>query len=210
MTGGGAGLAVEPIGEVRTPYTDRGATPVQSSLNAEVEGDVVLLDAYRDGLADLDGFDFAWLLTWLAPAVGDPDPVALQQTPYLLGRSDRTIGLFAMRGPRRPNPIGLHLVRIVAVRADGFRFAGVDLLDRTPLLDVKPWVGFDLPPGRPLAPDAPPVRCGWFDEVALDRPHTPASLRDRPSAEGASSWALRPGTVPGSGTVHPGGPGLPG
>jgi tRNA (Thr-GGU) A37 N-methylase len=88
------------------------------------------------------------------------------------------MGLFAMRGPRRPNPIGLHLVRIVSVRDDGFIFAGVDMLDGTPLLDVKPWVApADVPIGRTVAPS---VRCGWFDDVSFDRGQTPRSLGDGP------------------------------
>ena len=68
---------------------------------------------YRDGLAELDGFDYIWLLTWLTPDPDDPVPVGMQQVPFLLTTDRRPIGLFAMRGPRRPNPIGLHLVRLI-------------------------------------------------------------------------------------------------
>jgi len=170
---------VTPIGVVRSGYATPAETPVQSSLNPGVTGRVVLSPEYHDGLADLAGFSHLWLLTWLAPRTGDP--IAMRQTPYLLGASDRQIGLFAMRGPRRPNPIGLHLVRLVEVERDGFRFAGVDMVDGTPLLDVKPYVAaFDVPPGHDLAP---PASSGWFDEVDLSRPHTPESLRHAPGGE---------------------------
>lgn len=169
-------LTVAPIGHIRTGYTDRASTPVQSALNPNDHGTVVLDPAYRDGLAELDGFDYAWLLTWLAPDPSDPVPTTMRQIPFLLTSQRREIGLFAMRGPRRPNPIGLHLVRITGLRDDGFSFAGVDMLDGTPLLDIKPWAApVDLPHGHTLTNHD--VRSGWFDTVDLSRPHTPASLR---------------------------------
>ncbi|MEO5899755.1 MAG: TrmO family methyltransferase [Ilumatobacteraceae bacterium] len=168
-------LGLSPIGHVRTAYTQRATTPVQSALNPHEHGTVQLLEPYRPGLLGLDGFAFAWLLTWLAPDPLDPVPVGMRQVPFLLTGQRQPIGLFAMRGPRRPNPIGLHLVRLVAITGEGFRFAGVDLLDGTPLLDVKPWAGaLDLPHGHTLTQ---PVRSGWFDTVDLTGPHTPASLR---------------------------------
>lgn len=173
-------VTVTPIGEVRTPYQTKSSTPVQTALNPADAGRVVLDQRYLPGLAELDGFDFAWLLTWLTPDPDDPVPVGMQQVPFLLTESPRPIGLFAMRGPRRPNPIGLHLVRIEAVTDDGFRFSGVDMIDRTPLLDVKPWAApLDVPFGCELAP---PVRSGWFDSADLGAPHTPASLRERRDA----------------------------
>lgn len=174
-----APFEIRPIGQIRTGHLDRAATPVQATLNPTEHGEVELAPVYRDGLLGLEGFDHAWLVTWLAAASGRPaPPPAMRQVPFLLTATPRPIGLFAMRGPRRPNPIGLHLVRIVDVTANGFTFAGVDMVDRTPLLDVKPWVAaLDLPPGRCL--DAP-VRSGWFDTVDLSAAHTPASLRSRP------------------------------
>ena len=167
--------SVTPIGEVRTGYSTKSTTPVQSALNASDTGRAVVLDEYREGLIELDSFDFAWLLTWLTPE--SDEPVDLRQTPFLLGAEGRRLGIFAMRGPRRPNPIGLHLVRLTGLTDDGFEFAGVDMVDRTPLLDVKPWVGpFDVPFGHRIEPG---VRNGWFDSVDLRGPHTPDLLRRR-------------------------------
>jgi tRNA-Thr(GGU) m(6)t(6)A37 methyltransferase TsaA len=145
------------IGVVRTPFTDRGDTPLQPSFAAGVEGEVHIDLRYLDALDGLEGFSHVWLLTWLAdfdaPA---PDP-ELRQVPLLLRDDPQTFGIFAMRGPRRPNPIGLSLVRIVAIDGPNLRFAGVDLIDGTTVLDVKPYVStFDEPAGE--------VRCGWFDQ----------------------------------------------
>jgi tRNA (adenine37-N6)-methyltransferase len=166
-------MQVDPVGHVRTARTVRADTPVQSMLNPSEHGTVVLDPPFRAGLHGLDEFDYAWLLTWLAPDPQDPVPATMRQVPFLLTGERRELGLFAMRGPRRPNPIGLHLVRIVAVDDHGFEFAGVDLLDRTPLLDIKPYAA-------PLdSPAHGAVRSGWFDEADLDGPHTPRSLRDR-------------------------------
>lgn len=174
-------MTVTPIGSVRTEYRDRAATPVQAALNPSDHGRVVLLPEYRDGLLELDGFDFVWLLTWLG-SDDDPLPTGMRQVPFLLSSRPREIGLFAMRGPRRPNPIGLHLVRLVELLEDGFLFAGVDMLDETPLLDVKPFAApLDLPHGHNMTQA---VRSGWFDTVDLDGPHTPRSLRAGAQAEG--------------------------
>lgn len=163
------------IGHVATPYRVHAETPVQTALNPDEHGRVVLGPRFHDGLLGLDGFDAAWLLTWLGPPDGSAaaEP-AMQQTPFLLSGTGRETGLFAMRGPRRPNPIGLHLVRVVELLEDGFVFAGVDMVDGTPVLDVKPWVArLDVPPGHAVTPQP---RSGWFDAVDLDAPHTPSSL----------------------------------
>ena len=163
---------VTAVGWIRTRYTDPATTPIQSSLNREETGTVEVLPEYAEGLLDLDGFDYAWLLTWLEQKPAG-QAVRLRQVPFLLTGQNREVGVFAMRGPRRPNPIGLHLVRILQVDELGFRFAGVDMVDRTPVLDIKPWVtAIDRPPDDASAT----VRSGWFDDVDLTRPHTPSSL----------------------------------
>ena len=77
--------------------------------------------------------------------------------------------MFAARGPRRINPIGLSLIRLLEVADPTIRFAGVDLLDGTPVIDLKPYVTrFDRPPGDP--------RCGWYDHVPISDGITPAQL----------------------------------
>jgi tRNA-Thr(GGU) m(6)t(6)A37 methyltransferase TsaA len=146
---------------------------VQSSLNPDEVGRVELVAGFADGLLELAGFDFAWLLTWLGSVVEDRPPAGLRQVPFLLGGQGRQVGVFAMRGPHRPNPIGLHLVRVLDVTDTGFSFGGLDMVDATPVLDIKPWVApLDLPPTGSL--DA--VRSGWFDGVDLSGSPTPSSL----------------------------------
>ena len=79
------------------------------------------------------------------------------------------MGIFATRGPKRINPVGLSLIRILDVAGPAIRFAGVDLVDGTPVIDLKPYVTrFDRPPGEP--------RCGWFDEVQISDGVTPEHL----------------------------------
>jgi tRNA-Thr(GGU) m(6)t(6)A37 methyltransferase TsaA len=157
------------IGVVRTSHSALESTPIQAALNRADRGVVEIDDAYCDGLDGLDGFEYAWLLTWLhqpdRPAGGAP----LRQVPFLLRRQQRQVGIFATRGPRRINPIGLSLIQILDLTTSRVDFAGVDLIDRTPVIDLKPYVSrFDRPPGDP--------RCGWFDQVAMDEGITPAQL----------------------------------
>src|SRR5579862_5460291 len=125
-----SGLGFEVIGVVRSARTNPADTPVQAALNPDEEAAVDLDPAYVEGLDGLADFDFAWLLTWLGGTGSSREPASgeranLRPVPFLLGRQPRPIGLFATRGPRRVNPIGLSLVRIVAVDGPTLRFAGV-------------------------------------------------------------------------------------
>ncbi len=169
-------VTVSAIGVVRTGYEALEDTPIQAALNRSERGLVEVDPAYRDGLDGLAGFDYAWLLTWLhrgdADTEGSP---SLKQTPFLLRGTGRQFGVFAARGPRRINPIGLSLIQILAVTDATVEFAGVDVLDGTPVIDIKPYVGrFDRPPGNPA--------CGWFDEITIAEGVTPAALATRPGA----------------------------
>jgi tRNA-Thr(GGU) m(6)t(6)A37 methyltransferase TsaA len=166
------------IGVVRTGRHVTEATPVQSSLNRAEQGTIEIAEEYAAGLMGLDGFDFAWLLTWLhGPDDHRDHPPSLVHVPFLLRPQGRRMGIFATRGPRRVNPIGLSLVQILEVTERTVRFAGVDLVDGTPVVDLKPYVGrFDCPPGSP--------RSGWFDAVPLPEGVTPAQLGSPSPAPG--------------------------
>jgi tRNA-Thr(GGU) m(6)t(6)A37 methyltransferase TsaA len=157
------------IGVIRTRHTERERTPLQASLNRAEHATVEIAEPYRDGLDGLDGFDYAWLLTWLHRSAAEAGPVPLRQVPYLLRPRNRKVGVFATRGPRRVNPIGLSLIQVLEVTPAGVSFAGVDMVDGTPVLDLKPYVTrFDRPPGQP--------RCGWLDDLDVADGITPADL----------------------------------
>lgn len=172
-----ANCPVPVIGVVRTARTTTEMTPVQSALNVDERGTVEIDEAFEEGLRGLEGFDYAWLLCWLhvrrEPAA---EPPPLIQVPFLLRPAQQQMGIFATRGPRRVNPIGLSLVRLTEVSGRVIGFAGVDLLDGTPVIDLKPYVTrFDRPEGEP--------RCGWVDTVEMREGVSPADLgpegRDR-------------------------------
>ncbi len=147
------GIEYNPIGTVHSPFTQRQGMPIQPSRAAGVRGWVEVDEAYARGLADLDGFSHIILLCHLHRA----SPCRLQVIPFL---GDEPRGVFATRAPSRPNPIGLSVVRLVAVQGLRLTIEDVDLLDGTPVLDIKPYVGeFD---------SRPDARFGWL-EGARDR-----------------------------------------
>lgn len=164
------------VGVVRSARTTPEATPIQSSLNRAEHGVIEIEAAYRDGLDGLEGFSHAWLLSWLhRPQGGTRRPVPLRQVPFLLRTQQREIGIFATRGPRRVNPIGLSMIELLEITPTAVHFAGVDLIDGTPVIDLKPYVSrFDCPDDDP--------RCGWFDDVIIENEITPADL-DRSESE---------------------------
>ncbi len=130
---------LRPIGTIRTPFLDPSGTPVQGGLATQTEGTLELDPAYAEGLADVDGYSHLILLY----AFDRCPSCRLTVTPYL---DDTPRGLFATRAPCRPNPLGLTVVRLLAVDGLRLRVAGVDMLDGTPLLDIKPYVSrFDGP-----------------------------------------------------------------
>lgn len=166
-------LRLPVIGVVRTAHAELATTPIQAGLNRGERGTIEIAGRYAEGLDGLAEFDYAWLVTWLHKLAEPGSDPPLRQVPFLLRAQQRTMGMFAARGPRRINPIGLSLIRLLDVAGRSIRFAGVDLLDGTPVLDLKPYVTrFDRPSGEP--------RCGWYDRVPMTDGITPAQLR--PSA----------------------------
>jgi tRNA-Thr(GGU) m(6)t(6)A37 methyltransferase TsaA len=139
-----------PIGVIRSPYREIG--PPQGAM-ADAEGEVELEPRYEEGLADVAGFSHVILLFGLHRSRG----YRLTVTPHM---DPAPRGLFATRSPRRPNPIGMTVVRLLGVEGCRLRVRGVDMLDGTPLLDIKPYVPrFDGPSD---------ARAGWLEAV-LDR-----------------------------------------
>ena len=133
-------ITYEPIGTIRTPFESPQGMPIQPVGNASSTGTVELRDEYADGVADLDGFTHCILLYHFHAST---DAVSLQVEPFL---DDEPRGVFATRAPQRPNPIGLSVVGIESVADGNVSVNGVDVVDRTPLLDIKPFVPeFDVP-----------------------------------------------------------------
>lgn len=162
------------IGVVRSDRRRPEQTPVQSALNPGEQATVEVFAPFADGLAGLAGFDHLWLVTWLDRASREQ---GMRQVPFLLRPTGRSMGVFATRGPHRVNPLGLSLVRVTGIEDALVRFAGVDLLDGTPVVDIKPYVGrFDRPDGDP--------RCGWYDTVPIAPGVRPADLGPAPGPAG--------------------------
>lgn len=127
-------ISFHPIGVVRTPY--RTWAPNQPVEQEKGIGDfrVVLHEPYREALGDLDRFRYVMLITSLDRVEGKPEMIV--SPPWAKGRR---AGLFATRTPLRPNPIGLSIVRLVRIEQNQIITWPIDLLDGTPLLDIKPY-----------------------------------------------------------------------
>jgi tRNA-Thr(GGU) m(6)t(6)A37 methyltransferase TsaA len=140
----GPSLEITPIGHVTSSFTGLTAVPSQASENPQSTGTVVLREDLVDALLGLDRYPFLWLVTWLHQ--GDDEPAPLRCVPRAKEAEGKIQGVFASRSPRRPNSIGLSLVRQLQVVDNTIAFAGVDLIDGTPVLDIKPWFeDCDLP-----------------------------------------------------------------
>jgi len=146
-------LRIKPIGIIHTPYHEHADIPIQGRFKSDARGWAELDPEYQQGLQDLDGFSHAFLLYRFHAS----DRVTLTGRPFL---ENQEHGVFAIRSPHRPNHIGISVVEIERIEANGLHFTHVDMLDGTPLLDIKPYVThFDC------VPDA---RCGWIDKHFVD------------------------------------------
>jgi tRNA-Thr(GGU) m(6)t(6)A37 methyltransferase TsaA len=127
-----------PIGTVHSPFKEPTGTPIQSSAARETPGIVEILPEYREGLQDLAGFSHLILLYHFHLSRG----FSLKVKPFL---DDTERGVFATRAPARPNPIGLSIVRLERVEGLRLHIRDVDIVDGTPVLDIKPYVPqFDI------------------------------------------------------------------
>ncbi len=143
-------LELNPIGVVHTPWKVTAGMPIQPVGAAEITGTVEVLEEYRAGLKDLDGFSHIILLYHFHRS----KDYKLSIVPFM---DTQPRGLFATRAPNRPNPIGVSIVRLNAVVDGILHISNVDILDSTPLLDIKPYVRvFD---------QQSDVRSGWVDNA---------------------------------------------
>jgi tRNA (adenine37-N6)-methyltransferase len=141
-------FVLKPIGVIRTPFAEGDAIPIQPAFSQAV-GRVEVFPEYGEGLDDIDGFSHIILLYALHRSSG----YALRVKPFL---DHHQRGIFATRHPQRPNPIGLSVVRLVARRGSMLEVEGIDVLDGTPLLDIKPYV--------PEFDSKADARAGWYED----------------------------------------------
>jgi len=128
-----AAFTCRPIGVIRTPFVQREGTPIQPIGAEGMKGAVKVNPEFASGLRDLAGFSHILLLYQFHRSKGWTPEVV----PFL---DDQPRGVFATRAPSRPNPIGISLVRLVSVEGATLHVADVDMLDGTPLLDIKPYL----------------------------------------------------------------------
>jgi len=126
---------MRPIGIIRTPYKEPKDIPIQGIFKQEVQGYLELKQQYREGLQDLEKFSHAILLYFFHRS--QQEDVVSQ--PFL---EKKAHGIFSIRSPHRPNHIGLSIVKIDRIEGNKLYFNEVDMLDETPLLDIKPFVKF--------------------------------------------------------------------
>jgi len=126
-------MILKPIGLIHSPFRRAAETPIQTRMAEGVEGSVEVFPEFVPALRDLDGFERIWLLYWFDRAA----PAQMVVEPFL---DQCQHGVFATRSPCRPNPLGLSCVRLLGVDGARLRIGEVDILDATPLLDIKPYV----------------------------------------------------------------------
>jgi tRNA (adenine37-N6)-methyltransferase len=126
-------FTMKPIGVVRTPHTDTSQIPKGKGAKHEAEGLLEVFPEFAEGLTDIEGFSHLFVL-WVFDRAEGFDLMAKPPT------ADRLHGVFSTRSPRRPNPIGLTVVRVLGREGARVRVRGVDMLDGTPILDLKPYL----------------------------------------------------------------------
>jgi len=146
-------FSFEPIGTVRTPFTDTAQIPKGLGAEHRAEGVLEIAPAFEAGLADIEGFSHLYVI-WVFDRVSGVELTAWPPA------DDRPHGVFATRSPQRPTPIGLTTVELLGREGCRLRVAGMDMLDGTPILDIKPYLS-NVPP------DA--LRRGWLAEAEARR-----------------------------------------
>lgn len=142
-------ITVKPIGTIRSPYKNLDDIPIQGSLNVEAEAYAELDNKYKQGLTDLEGFSHAILIYYFHKSERED----IIGKPYL---ENKEHGIFAIRSPHRPNHLGLTIVELKKIVDNRLYFACVDMLDNTPLIDIKPYIRhFD---------DRKKVISGWLEK----------------------------------------------
>jgi len=138
-----------PIGIIHSPFKEPKGTPIQPAGAEDIDGTVEVFPEYAEGLKDVEGFSHIILIYHFHLSKKSP----LKVKPYM---DNNAHGVFAMRGPSRPNPIGISIVRLVRIEENILHIRDVDIVDGTPLLDIKPYVPeFDIREVK---------KSGWLDK----------------------------------------------
>jgi tRNA-Thr(GGU) m(6)t(6)A37 methyltransferase TsaA len=150
------------IGIIHSPYKEIEGMPIQPCAATGVKGTVKLEHEYADGLKDIDGFSHIILIYHFHLSQG----YSLEVIPFL---DDHPKGVFATRVPKRPNPIGLSVVKLIKVEDNILHIEDVDILDNTPLLDIKPYVSiFDA---------LDQTKIGWYSKAKYNVRNRKSDLR---------------------------------
>lgn len=142
-------FALNPIGTVRSPYSDRTQVPKGPGAQHDAEGVLDIRPELEAGLTDIEGFSHLYVI-WIFDRADGCDLISRPPT------DDRTHGVFATRSPRRPNPVGLTVVELLGRDGPQLRVRGLDMLDGTPIVDIKPYLS-SVP--------AEQLRRGWLAEA---------------------------------------------
>jgi len=142
-------VTLQPIGVVRSPYKTTGEVPKGLGAKHLAEGTIELRAEFEPGLADIEGFSHLYVI-WIFDRADGAELIAYPPS------DTRPHGVFATRSPQRPNPIGLTVVELLGRDGASLRVRGIDMLDGTPVVDLKPYLS-SVPPER--------LRRGWLDEV---------------------------------------------
>jgi tRNA-Thr(GGU) m(6)t(6)A37 methyltransferase TsaA len=142
-------FSMQPIGHIRSPYATTEQVPKGLGASHEAEGTIEILPEFEPGLADIEGFSHLYLIWVFDRSRG----ASLTATPP---SDNRAHGVFATRSPQRPNPIGLTVVELLGREGRVLRVRGIDMLDGTPVLDIKPYLS-NVAPER--------LRRGWLAEA---------------------------------------------
>jgi tRNA-Thr(GGU) m(6)t(6)A37 methyltransferase TsaA len=144
-------ITYKPIGTIKSPFKTLEGMPIQPIGACGVTGEIHIDEEYVEGLIDLDEFSHIMLIYHLHLSNG----YSLSVKPFL---DDKLHGVFATRAPKRPNPIGLSVVRLIKVNDNILHISNVDIVDGTPLLDIKPYIPhFDKDEGEDVC-------IGWFED----------------------------------------------
>ncbi|RKX26891.1 MAG: tRNA (N6-threonylcarbamoyladenosine(37)-N6)-methyltransferase TrmO [Candidatus Zixiibacteriota bacterium] len=157
-------ITVKPIGVIKTPFTRTEGTPIQPFAADGAKGLVEIYDEYANALQDLDGFERIWLLY----SFDRTCKTKLKVVPF---RDTQLRGVFSTRAPCRPNLIGMSVVKLLGIDGTTLRVADVDMLDGTPLLDIKPYI--------PHIDSYEVSRCGWFDKGRTKRDRADGRFTDK-------------------------------